>query len=222
MAVLVAEAGFEDAGFCAGAKDLHGDEDEEDEEKPEAAEEEDEAEDSDVAEEIDGIANAGVEAVSDELAGLRSDGEGAAELQAGDGDEEQAEEKEEEAGEAEGGPGVGPVEIEDPSDGDGREDEEEEELAGHGEIIAERQWRVASGEWERKEPTYAKSVNVGHPRWSSRTSKRNDRSQRAQVERQRGRGVVHPMRRAEITRRVPYLVPTRNSGIDARRSSTLK
>jgi len=95
LAVLVAEAGFEDAGFGAGAENLHGDENEEDEEEPEAAEEEDETEDGDMAEEVDGVANAGVQAMGDELAGLRCNGEGAAELQAGDGDKEQAKDEEE-------------------------------------------------------------------------------------------------------------------------------
>jgi len=137
---LVAEAGFEDAGFGAGADDLQGDEHEKDEEVVGAVEEEDEAGNSDVAKEVDGIAKAGVEAVGDELAGLRSDGEGVAELEARDGDEQQAEEKEEDAGDAQRSPGMRPKNVEEIGDSDGRDDEEEEELAVHGEMIAARQW----------------------------------------------------------------------------------
>jgi hypothetical protein len=148
-AVLVAERGFEDAGFGAGAEHLQGDEHEKDEEVVGAVEEEDEAEDGDVAKEVDGIAKAGVKAVGDELAGLRGDGERVAELEARDGDEQQAEEKEEDAGEAQRSPGMRPKNVNEIADGDGREDEEEEELAVHGEMIAERQWRVASGKQER-------------------------------------------------------------------------
>jgi len=99
-----------------------------------------------VAEEVHGIAKAGVEAVSDELAGLRGDGEVAAELEAGDGDEEQAEEKEDEAGDAQGSPGMRSIDVEDARDGDGRDDDEEEEWAIHEGMIArsERKWRVTT------------------------------------------------------------------------------
>jgi hypothetical protein len=138
-AVLVAEAGFEDAGLGASAEDLQGNEDEKNEEVPRTVEKENEAEDPDVAKKVDGIANAGVQAVGDELARLRRDGERGAELDARDDNEHDAEDKQDEADEAQRSPGMRPIHVEDPDDGERRDDDEEEELAIHGEMIARRE-----------------------------------------------------------------------------------
>lgn len=92
MAVLVAEMGFEDVGFGACAEDLQGNDEEKGEQVIELVEKEDESEEDKGAEDVYGIANAGIEAMGDEFARLRRQGEGFAELYASDGEEQQAEE----------------------------------------------------------------------------------------------------------------------------------
>src|SRR5271168_701046 len=84
LAVSVAEALFEDAAFGAGAQDLHGNYDEEEPRVLRAVEVEQQASEEKDAEDVDGVANAGVDAGGDEFVGLGTNGEGVAELQAGD------------------------------------------------------------------------------------------------------------------------------------------
>src|SRR5579859_3958419 len=91
LAVGVAETGFEDAGFGAGAQDLQGNDDEKGEQVVRPVEKEDESEQNQSAENVNGIANAGIEAMRDELARLRREGERFAELDTSDGQERQAE-----------------------------------------------------------------------------------------------------------------------------------
>jgi len=71
LAVFVAKVGFEDAGFGASAQDLHGEEEEKSEQVVRLVEKKDESGESQEAEEINRVANAGIEAMGDELAGLR-------------------------------------------------------------------------------------------------------------------------------------------------------
>lgn len=84
MEIFVTEFGFEDLRFAAGTRDLHGDENEEDTESERLIDEEKNAGDGETAEEVDGIANARIEAARYERVGLRADGEGGAELDAGE------------------------------------------------------------------------------------------------------------------------------------------
>jgi hypothetical protein len=73
LAVGVAEVGLQDLGFAAGADDLQGDYWKKDQEKAGMVQVEDEAGDEEEAEDVDGVANAGIESVGDQGGGSRRD-----------------------------------------------------------------------------------------------------------------------------------------------------
>ncbi len=125
LEVLIAKASFENAGFRAGANDLERNDDEKSEEVVGLIQEEEQADDNHRAEDVDGIADAGVEAVGDELACLRGDGKRIAELEAGYGDEQEAEEHDDEACDAERGPGTMRIKIDEIGDANERGEDEE-------------------------------------------------------------------------------------------------
>src|SRR4051794_13143632 len=88
VAVLLSEPLFEDARFGAGTKPLDGNDDGEKYQRAERmVQVEQEAGDGGRAEDIDGIADLGVDAGGDELARLRRDGKIGAELDSRDGEQ---------------------------------------------------------------------------------------------------------------------------------------
>lgn len=119
---MVAEVVFEDARFGTSADDLEGDDHEENEQEVGAIEAEDDSEDGDRAKNINGIADAGIEAVRDELAGFRRDGKRIAELDASDGPKKQTDADEDDTGDAGRSPRRGGVKIDEIGDGYCRDD----------------------------------------------------------------------------------------------------
>jgi hypothetical protein len=125
LAVLVAEAFFEDASFGARAEELQRENDEEKQKEIGIPEKQEQADQEEGRENVDGVADAGVDPVSDELPGLWRKGEGVAELDARDGQRDQRGDHEEEAGDALRVPRRMPVFVEEQSDrSNGNEDEE--------------------------------------------------------------------------------------------------
>ena len=82
LAVGSAELLFEDSLFIADAAELQRNEDEEEEQEDGLSGPEKEARDGERSEEINGIADAGVESGGDERGGFGADAEGASELDA--------------------------------------------------------------------------------------------------------------------------------------------
>lgn len=91
-----------------------------------------------MAKEVDGVAKARIEAAGNELAGLRSDGERIAELEAGNSDEKNAEDQEDDADEAQRRHGMRPGNVDEVGKSGGDNDGEEKELAVHGGMIAKK------------------------------------------------------------------------------------
>src|SRR5579875_2436120 len=68
--VFFAECGFEHGGFPAGTDDLHGDDDDQQKQEPPGGNEHGESEKEKAAENIDGIADTGIEPGGDQAGGL--------------------------------------------------------------------------------------------------------------------------------------------------------
>jgi hypothetical protein len=131
LAVLVAEGGFEDGGFFTGSEGLEGDGGDEDGDGPPGAYDEGEAGEGEFGEDVDGVADAGVDAVCDKGSGLGGEGESAAELVAGEGDQGEGREAEERAGDSHWWPGAGAL-VPGQGDEEGGREEPLEEVELHG------------------------------------------------------------------------------------------
>lgn len=136
LAVRVAEAGFQDAGLGASPDDLERDEDQENPEKKWAVQVEKQASNGQGRKDVHRIANFGIDAVSDQSAGLRGEGERIAELIAGESDENESADGEGEAEDAESGPGEIGKFDEQTGNGYGRKKRGDEGGAVHGESVA--------------------------------------------------------------------------------------
>jgi hypothetical protein len=125
LAVLVAKVFFENASFGARAEELQRKNDEEKQKEIGIPEKEEQADQEERGENVNGVADARVDPVRDQLPGLRRKGEGVAELDAGHRQRDQRGDHEEEAGDAMRVPRRMPVFVDDQSDhSNGKENEE--------------------------------------------------------------------------------------------------
>lgn len=136
LAVGVAEAGFQDAGLGASSDDLERYEDQENPEKKWAVQVEKQAGNGQGGKDVHRIANFAVDAVSDQNAGLRGEGERIAQLIAGKGDKNESADGEDEAEDAESGPGEIGKFDEQTGNSYGRKKRGDEGGAVHGESVA--------------------------------------------------------------------------------------
>ena len=131
MAVLFTEMFLEEAGLGAGTADLEDEHRHEKQEQIRAFEEKKESRENDGAEYIDGIANARIDAVGNQLICLRRQRERIAKLDARDSQKDGGRGHEDQPGEAQGRPWRMRELVDEISDSEQRHDRDQECAAFH-------------------------------------------------------------------------------------------
>jgi hypothetical protein len=128
--VLVAEFRFEHLCLFAAAVDLQRDEDCKDEQEPGLGGEEDDAQDHEAAEDVNGVANAGIEAGGYQNGGFGLNAECAAELEPRNNEEQQRRKRDRHSGDVRGSP-WNAASMEGKHDGSDKDECERDEVELH-------------------------------------------------------------------------------------------